>query len=146
MNSSSSSKIPQRLAHSLPRPLQREPDMFMFPSRSGKTSFASAIFGDVVPAELIYRTHGGRLQIAGSEASTSGGKEMQSQLWRCDNCGWGTFEPTHPRKIYGGRVHRHEDGSEMEICGGCLGLLGTAPKHELAQHVKTPTRPVREPK
>lgn len=67
---------------------------------------------------------------------------MYTQLWRCDNCGWGTFDPLHPRKMMLGHI-QWPDGRTGDICQECLKALDSVQKHELTHHVASPTRPVR---
>lgn len=104
------------------------------PSRSGKTHFFNDIFVDALPAGQFSASPGGQTQPREDD-------NMYTQLWRCGNCGWGTFEHDHPRKLMSGQL-RNGLGELIDICEECINFLQTAPKYELDPKIANPTRKV----
>lgn len=78
-----------------------------------------------------------------THSTMEGSTEMQSMLYTCDNCGWGTFNSNAPRRVNGAMVMYEETGRQLSVCGDCIDLIKSATWHEFSE-INLPTAPTRK--
>jgi hypothetical protein len=68
---------------------------------------------------------------------------VQSMLWTCDNCNWGTFVHDDPRKVMGATIEYNATLNRKQVCQVCVDLLGSATWHMPSNSTANPHIPSR---